>query len=78
MIHNNINDMPAEEAKAVLAGIPRIRMAAEEYDWEAAKRDPAIKYVFNSAAEKFGYDVWNYLIKSGAISIAKQEKLSVG
>lgn len=78
MIYNNVEDMPAEEAKAILAGILPIWTKAEEYDWEAAKKDPAIKYVFNSAAEKFGYDVWNYLIKSGAISIAKQEKLSAG
>ena len=39
MIHNNVNNISAEEAKAILAGIPSIRTAAEEYDWEAAKKE---------------------------------------
>ena len=75
MIHNNVKDISAEEAKAILAGIPPIRAAADEYDWEAAKKDPSIRYAFNSAAEKFGYDVWNYLVKNGVASYVKQEFL---
>ena len=77
MIHNNVNNISAEEAKAILAGIPSIRTAAEEYDWEAAKKDPAIRYAFNSVAEKFGYDVWNYLIEHGAASYVQQEFLPI-
>lgn len=75
MIQNNVKDLSAEEAKAILAGIPPIRVAADEYDWEAAKKDPSIRYAFNSAAEKFGYDVWNYLVKKGVASYVQQEVL---
>ena len=75
MIHSNVSEIPAEEAKAILAGIPAIRAAAEEYDWEAAKKDPTVRYAFNSVAEKFGFDVWNYLVENGAASYIKQEFL---
>lgn len=76
-IHNNINEISPEEAKAILAGIPAIREAAEEYDWEAARQDPECKYAFHSAAEKFGYDCWKYLADHGVIFTAKQEFLPI-
>ena len=77
MIHSKVDELSPEEAKAILAGIPAIRTAAEEYDWEAARKDPACKYAFNSAAEKFGYDCWKYLTDHGVVSTAKQEFLHI-
>lgn len=77
MIYNHINDLKPEETKAILAGLIAIRKDADEYDWEAAKQDPAKRYVFNSAAEKFGYDSWKYLVAKGVVTEAKQEFLPI-
>ena len=73
----HMNEIKAEEAKAILAGLIAIRKDADEYDWEAARQDPAGRYVFNSAAEKFGYDTWKFLIKQGVVSETKQEILPI-
>lgn len=77
MIHNHVKDMKPEEAQAILAALIEIRKDADEYDWEAARQDPARKYLFNSAAEKFGYDAWKYLEKHGAVTEAHQEFLPI-
>ena len=77
MIYNHVNEMKPEEVKAILSGLIAIRKDADEYDWEAARRDPARRYVFNSAAEKFGYDAWKYLEKHGVVSETKQEFLPI-
>ncbi|MBR0341561.1 MAG: hypothetical protein IJH64_04850 [Oscillospiraceae bacterium] len=75
MMYNHVNEMKPEEAQEILAGLVTIRQAADEYDWEAARQNPLTKYTFHSAAEKFGYDAWKYMIEKGVISGAKQEKL---
>lgn len=72
---NNIHNISPEEAKGILAALVEIRQAADEYDWDAARQNPLAKYAFHSAAEKFGYDAWKYMIEKGVISGAKQEKL---
>lgn len=70
IIQNGGNQLSAEEAKAILSGIVAIRQEADTYDYEADKGTG--RYVFNSAAEKFGYDTWNYLIEHKAIVLMKQ------
>ena len=72
IIRNNVSQLSQEEAKAILAGIVAIRQEADTYDYEADKG--AGRYVFNSAAEKFGYDTWRYLIEHKAIVLMKQQE----
>ena len=71
IIHNKVDQIPPEEAKAILSGIVAIRQEADQYNYEAARETG--KY-FTSAAEKFGYDAWHYLIKNKAIVLAKQQE----
>ncbi len=74
---NNIDEISAEDAKRVLAKVISIREDADNFDWESARRDPHTKYIFHSAAEKFGFDSWKYLINEGVIAYPNQQKLTV-
>lgn len=68
LIRNNVSQLSPEEAKAILSGIVAIRQEADVYDYEADKGS------FNSVAEKFGYDTWNYLVEHKAIVLMKQQE----
>lgn len=72
IIRNEVSLLSPEEAKAILSGIVAIRQEADTYDYEADKGTG--RYVFNSAAEKFGYDTWKYLIANKAIVLTKQQE----
>ena len=75
--YSHVQEIKPEEAKDILAALVEIRKDADEYDWEAARQDPARKYLFHSAAEKFGYDTWKYLEKHGVVTEARQELLPI-
>ena len=75
--YSNVKNITSEEAKAILTALIEIRKDADEYNWEAARQDPSRKYLFHSAAEKFGYDAWKYLEKQCVLSEGRQQLLPI-